>query len=314
MRRALRGRGEHPHRRDAPIRITACSASSAYSTTPCPSTAATRPLSHWPSTRTGDRHVVVVRPVERRADRVEHRVAVHVAAPRAAGAPPSVPDLAGGTPTARPGTIIAGPVTAARIGLGPPRPGRTADEWSVRTSPVCARRGYRDCRGCQAPAKTSTCTWSRCSSTARPPASGRVVVAPAVARTGAAVQIRLSKMTCSMLEPVGVGDQVLRDRPARAPVVGGHRPHEDVHGPPVVVRGALHVARRDPAGGVPAERQVAERARRSAADRRRPAASGRRPGPLGGQVRGRVHDAAERGPAVAGQRRRQRAGVRAWSS
>ena len=38
-----------------PIRITECSASSACSTTPCPSTAATRPLSHWPSTRIGDR-------------------------------------------------------------------------------------------------------------------------------------------------------------------------------------------------------------------------------------------------------------------
>ena len=63
--------------------------------------------------------------------------------------------------------------------------------------------------------RTSTCTWSRCSRIARSPERvGRVVVAPAVVGRRRRVQIRSSKMTVLDPEPVGLRDQVVRDRPA----------------------------------------------------------------------------------------------------
>ena len=157
---------------------------------------------------------------------------------------PSPPPTSGSTPPSPASSALSGSASTRRrrlivaasnwhraAGVGAGTSGTADSSWTRALTP---RRRQ---------SKTSTCTWSRCSriaavAAARPAGRSRA----SRRRSGVRGPDPVVEDHRLDVEPVGLGDEVLRDRPAARSCSRADRPDEDVDRAAVVVGRALHVA------------------------------------------------------------------------
>ena len=177
-------------------------------TMPTPSLRRDAALEPRPSISTPHGEAVLGRAVDRHAHRVEHRV--DIGAPSSCGPPLRALPIRDSSVDERdipPATLRAhsGP-RSSRESVGPPTRRSSVRSGPVDHVDVHVVAVLEDRPGLRARVRVD--------------AAGRSRASPS-SEDRPALQIRSSKMTCSIVQPRGVGDEVRRDRPARAPVVVG---------------------------------------------------------------------------------------------